>query len=120
MIYVVDDEALLLDLAEASLQPGGYTIKKFDDPDEALKNFLREKSKPDMLISDYAMGKMNGLELIEKCKQAHPEVKTMLVSGTAGAEIILDAPVKVERFLGKPYQPATLLEMVRRILSPSI
>ena len=120
LIYVVDDEALLLDLAEASLQPGGYTIKKFDDPEEALKNFLREKSKPDMLISDYAMGKMNGLELIEKCKQAHPEVKTMLVSGTAGAEIILDAPVKVERFLGKPYQPATLLEMVRRILSPSI
>jgi len=30
----------------------------------------------------------------------------------------LDAPVKVERFLGKPYQPATLLETVRRVLKP--
>lgn len=117
LIYVVDDEALLLDLAEATLQSGGYVIKKFQDPEEALASFQREKNKPDMLLSDYAMGKMNGLELIEKCKRAHPELKTMLISGTAGAEIILDAPVKVERFLGKPYQPATLLEMVQRILA---
>jgi CheY-like chemotaxis protein len=118
LIYVVDDEVLLLDLAEASLQAGGYSIKKFQDPEEALKSFLREKTKPDLLISDYAMGKMHGLELIEKCKEAHPLLKTMLVSGTAGAEIILGAPVKVERFLGKPYQPAALLESVQRILKP--
>jgi CheY-like chemotaxis protein len=115
LIYVVDDEALLLDLAEASLQAGNYVIKKFQDPEEALKSFLREKTKPDILISDYAMGKMNGLELIEKCKRASPELKAMLVSGTAGAEIILNAPVKVERFLGKPYQPAALLEIIQQM-----
>ena len=115
LIYIVDDEALLLDLAEASLEPGGYMVKKFQDPEEALRSFLREKTKPDLLITDYAMGKMNGLELIEKCKSAHPGLKTMLVSGTAGAEIILNAPVKVERFLGKPYQPTMLLETVRQI-----
>ena len=42
----------------------------------------------------------------------------MLISGTAGAEIILDSDTEVDRFLGKPYQPANLAEMVRRILSP--
>ena len=117
LIYIVDDEALLLDLGEVSLQPDGYSVKKFQDPEEALKSFLQEKSKPALLITDYAMGKMNGLELIEKCKQAHPDLKAMLISGTAGAEIVLNAPVKVERFLGKPYQPAILLETVRQILA---
>ena len=116
-VFIVDDEALLLDLAELSLKEDGYTLKKFQDPELALKSFLAAKSKPDLLISDYAMGKMNGLELIEKCKQVHPGLKTILVSGTMGVEIILDAPVKVDRFMGKPYQSANLAELVRRVLA---
>jgi len=116
LVYIVDDEVLLLELAAASLQPAGYETKQFQDPELALKSFLRTKPKPDLLLSDYAMGKMNGLELIEKCKEIKPELKSVLISGTAGAEILLTAPVKVDRFLGKPYQPAVLVELVRTVL----
>jgi YesN/AraC family two-component response regulator len=63
------------------------------------------------------MGKMNGLELIEKCKAVKPELKSILLSGTAGAEIVLDSGVKVDRFLGKPYQPAGLADLVRHVLA---
>jgi response regulator RpfG family c-di-GMP phosphodiesterase len=114
-IYLVDDEPLLLDLAEASLQEH-YRTRKFLDPEEAWKAFGKEAPKPALLISDYAMGKMNGVELIARCKNMFPELKTMLLSGTAGAEIVLNAPVKVDRFLGKPYPPATLLETVKEML----
>jgi DNA-binding NtrC family response regulator len=54
---------------------------------------------------------------MEKCKQLHPNLKTILMSGTAGAEIVLESAVKVDRFLGKPYQPANLSELVRRVLA---
>ena len=40
----------------------------------------------------------------------------VVLSGTVGAEVVLDAPTKVDRFVGKPYQPETLLELVRRVL----
>jgi hypothetical protein len=40
----------------------------------------------------------------------------VLLSGTVGAEVVLDAPTKVDRFVGKPYQPETVLELVRRVL----
>lgn len=116
LIYIVDDESLLVDLAEASLAPGGYAIKKFVDPQEALAACKNAKAKPDLLVTDYAMGKMNGLELLEKCRQFSKDLKCILLSGTAGAEVILNAPVKVDRFIGKPYQPANLLELVRRVL----
>ena len=43
--------------------------------------------------------------------------RKLAASGTAGAEILLDTHVKVDCFLGKPYQPLTLAEMVRRILA---
>jgi DNA-binding NtrC family response regulator len=117
LIFIVDDQAMLLDLAEASLQSDDYTIKKYEDPAEALKGFAKARPKPDLLITDYAMGKINGLELMEKCKKIHPGLKTILMSGTAGAEIVLDSPVKVDRFLGKPYQPAGLSDLVKRVLS---
>jgi DNA-binding NtrC family response regulator len=117
LIYLIDDQPMLLDLAEMSLQNDNYLIKKFDDPQRALEAFLKARTKPALLITDYAMGKMNGLELIEKCKATHPELKTVLISGTAGAEIILGSPVKVDRFMGKPYQPANLADLVRRVLA---
>jgi DNA-binding NtrC family response regulator len=117
LIYLVDDQSMLLDLAEASLQADGYALKKFEDPEEALETFLKAKQKPALLISDYAMGKMNGLELMEKCKKVQPELKTLLMSGTAGAEIVLESQVKVDHFIGKPYQPANLSDLVKRILA---
>jgi CheY-like chemotaxis protein len=117
LIYIVDDEPLLLDLAEASLAPGGFTVRKFTDPDQALKSFAKARPKPDVLVTDYAMGKMNGLELLQKCRAHRSDVKCVLLSGTVGAEVVLDAPTKVDRFVGKPYQPETLLELVRRVLA---
>lgn len=116
LIFLVDDQPILLDLAEMSLQAEGYSLKKFTDPELALKAFLKARPKPVLLITDYAMGKMNGLELVEKCKEAKPDLKSILISGTAGAEIVLESPVKVDRFLGKPYQPPNLAELVRRVL----
>ena len=117
LIYIVDDEPLLSGLAEASLQPGGYQIKQFQDPELALKSFLQADPKPDLLLTDYAMGKMNGLELIQKCQEVKPDLRAVLISGTAGADILLNASAKVDRFLGKPYQPATLLALARAILA---
>jgi CheY-like chemotaxis protein len=117
LIYIVDDEPLLLDLAEASLQPAAYDVKQFQDPETALKSFLKSNPKPDLLLTDYAMGKMNGLELIQRCKEANPDLKAILISGTAGAEILLHTQVSVERFLGKPYQPSALLELARSVLA---
>ena len=117
LVYIVDDEVVLADLARASLEPGPYVIQQFQDPELALRSFLRAKRKPDLLLSDYAMGKMSGLELIQHCKEAHPDLKTILISGTAGADILQSASVKIDQFLGKPYEPAVLRELVEAVMA---
>lgn len=117
LIYLVDDEPVLLDVAEAVLEAEGYRTVKFSDPVRALRRFRQARIKPVLLITDYAMGKMNGLELIAQCKQQQPGLKTILVSGTAGAEILLEAPVHVDRFLTKPHPTEALCEAVRTVLS---
>ena len=117
LLYLVDDEDLILDVAEATLAPEGFRVKKFNDPETALKDFRSAKAKPELLVTDYALGKMNGLELIQKCKAAHPSLKTLLISGMAGAEIMRTAAVPADKFLAKPYPAPTLVETVRDLLA---
>ena len=116
LIYLVDDEPDLLDLAEVSLLAGGYELKKFHSPAEALESFARETRKPSLLLTDFAMGAMNGLELSEKCKSACPGLKILMVSGTAGPEILVEFPGTVDQFMAKPYRPSELARSVRTLL----
>lgn len=119
LIYLVDDEELLLELAEMSLLPDGYALKKFQNPQVAFESFTREPCKPSLLLTDYAMDSMNGMELSAKCKSAYPALKILMVSGTAGPEVVDEAaPGTVDRFMAKPYNPADLASTVRSLLTP--
>jgi len=116
VIYVVDDEPMLLELAAVILEPLGYTIKTFRNPEAAVRAFTSAQPQPALIITDYAMHTMNGLELIEACRRIKPEQKALLLSGTVGPDIFYNAPAKPDRFLAKPYQAKQLIDAVRSML----
>ena len=120
LIYLVDDEELLLDMAEFALQPHGYALRRFQDPEAALDAMRQEPTKPALLLTDYAMDAMNGIELSVKCKASHPGLKILLVSGTAGPEIVSQSPGTVDRFMPKPYSPTELVNTVRSLLGANV
>jgi DNA-binding NtrC family response regulator len=72
--------------------------------------------KPAVLVTDYEMGEMNGLELIQSSHRIHPSLKTLLVSGTVDGSITSKHAAKVHRFLGKPYEPAQLQKIVAELM----
>lgn len=108
---------MLLDLAEVSLMVDGYRFKKFHDPALAFKAFQDETPKPVLLLTYYQMDSMNGIQLLTLCKRAHPTLKVVMVSGTAGPEVLNDTTERVDRFLPKPYKPRELAEAVRAVLA---
>jgi CheY-like chemotaxis protein len=112
-IFVVDDEPMLLDLAVAILEPLGYKVRTFRDPQAALTEF--SLVKPALLVTDYAMGTMNGLDLIRECKRLNPQQKTMLLSGTVDEHIYADSTTKPDMFLAKPYQVQEFIERVGKL-----
>jgi CheY-like chemotaxis protein len=116
LIYVVDDEPMLLELAVVILEPLGYQIKTFRDPELALETFDAAKPRPALLITDYAMHSMNGMQLIERFRKAEPRQKILLVSGTVGEDIFRHAPDKPDKFLAKPYQARELTRIVKALL----
>jgi CheY-like chemotaxis protein len=115
-IYVVDDEAMLLELASVILEPLGYRIKTFHAAETALEEFKSAQPRPVLLITDYAMHAMNGMDLIAECRRIRPSQKTLLLSGTVGPDIYHDTPVRPDRFLAKPYQAKQLVEAVKSML----
>ena len=87
LIYVVDDEPMLLELAKVVLEPIGYRVRTFRDPESAIDAFAAEPQAPALVITDYAMHTMNGLELIEACRRLQPRQKILMVSGTVDEQI---------------------------------
>lgn len=117
-IYVVDDEQMLLELAEMILEPAGFQVFLFNNPQEALAEYKAAESPPDVLVTDFAMAQMNGMDLIRECKRLHPQQKTILLSGTVDESIFAQSDVRPDRFLAKPYQISKLVEVVHNLLKP--
>jgi CheY-like chemotaxis protein len=112
-IFVVDDEPMLLDLAAAILQPHGFKVWTFRDPQLALAEF--PAIKPEVLVTDYAMGGMNGMDLVIQCRRINPKQKIILLSGTVDENIYADVPEKPDHFLAKPYQVHQFIEMIQTL-----
>jgi CheY-like chemotaxis protein len=113
-IFVVDDEPMLLDLALTILQPLGYDVQTFRNPKVALKAF--PKIKPSLVVTDYAMDDMTGMDLLHQLRRLNPQQKIILLSGTVDERIYAEEKNKPDRFLPKPYQIHDLIESVQTLL----
>ena len=117
IIFIVDDEPVLLELAENILSSLDCEIQTFSDPETAWKAYSTAENAPDLLITDFAMHEMDGMELIRRCRRIHPKQKIILVSGTVDESIFSGSSAKPNRFLAKPYQPAQLATLVQEVLA---
>ncbi len=61
------------------LQYEGYNVMSTTDPLEAYK--LATENHFDLLIADYNMNDMNGIELAAKCRELHNDISTILITG---------------------------------------
>jgi len=114
-VFVVDDEPMLLDLAEAVLASIGCTVKTFRSPEQALQEFT--VLWPEVVVTDYAMGRMSGMDLIRECRRHKPGQKLVLVSGTVDEHVFAEAAVKPNFFLAKPYQIQEFVDCVRGLIT---
>jgi DNA-binding NtrC family response regulator len=116
-LFVVDDEPVLLDLAETLLRPLGFEIRTFDNPRTALAEFAAANPRPAIIITDYEMNAslMNGMDLIRQSRWINPYQKTILVSGSVDETVFANSREKPDFFLPKPYQAERLVEIVHTL-----
>ncbi len=112
-IMVVDDEEMVLTMAEMVLKSHGYRVITANSGERALKLFNDTQSLIDLLITDMVMPKMNGRELIEKVRILSPSTRVLCATACSRS-------VAVEQqldFLTKPFTAQQLLRKAKEALT---
>ncbi len=115
-VLVVDDEDDVRELMADALVRAGYSVFTARDGMEALGEI--KKRRFEVIVTDYQMPMMNGLELLSLSRVLVPNTPVIMVSGAASAM----EQVALERgafaWIRKPSDPRTVLEMVRIATRP--
>ena len=114
-IFVVDDEPMLLEMAVMILEPLHFRVRTFHDPQTALAEFSVADPRPELIVTDYAMHAMTGIDLIRECRRIHPKQKVILVSGSVDESICTKAEARPDRFLAKPYQVSDFVTLIQSL-----
>ena len=112
LIFIVDDEALLGQLADTVLTEAGFKTRTFLDPVDALRAIRDDGERPTVLVTDFVMGSMTGLELIEQCKSYHDKLRTILLSGTVNESQVATYTIQPDLFIPKPYRVGAFVKSV--------
>jgi len=117
-ILVVEDEPDLLDLVVQVLEGRGYTVLGAGSGKQALELWAQRDHDIDLLLTDMTIPDgMTGCELAGRLRIDAPNLRVIYSSGhAAGVPGTQLADVDERHFLGKPYRPSTLLEIVRDCL----
>ena len=112
-ILLCDDDDEVRHFLGEFLTSTGYTVFEASRSNAALR-ILEGAAEIDLLIVDYAMPEMNGLETIRHAWQRRPGLKPLLISGHADG---LHAGISGVPVLRKPFAPAALAQRVAEILA---
>jgi DNA-binding NtrC family response regulator len=113
-VMIVDDEDMVITSVRAFLQlETEYNIAGFTVPEKAAE-YLRT-NPVEVVVSDYLMPKMTGLQLLAKAKDLQPEAARVLLTGHADKQSAIQAinDVGLFQYLEKPWDNAQLLLVIK-------
>lgn len=113
-IIAVDDEKMVTSAFKALFKVEGYTdVHLFNTPKDAIE-YLKD-NKPDLIISDFIMPEMNGLEFLTEAKKLYPEVSMILLTGYADKENAIRAinEIGLYKYIEKPWDNDDLMMNIK-------
>jgi CheY-like chemotaxis protein len=116
-ILVADDESHILNVVSLKLRNAGFRVVTASDGQEALT--IAQQEKPNLLITDYHMPGMSGLELCRALKENAETSNIPAIMLTARGYHLEPRDTKesgILRMLSKPFSPRQLLSTVNEIL----
>jgi PAS domain S-box-containing protein len=115
LILVVDDEKLVCELTAQTLIGHGYRVVTACDGADAIAVFVPRAAEVRLLLTDLQMPLLSGPSLVEALRRLQPGLRVVAMSGVASRSSRAYQKFTTA-FLAKPFQPETLLAIVRRSL----
>jgi len=116
-VLVVDDEIHIVHVVAIKLRNNGYEVISADNGVDAFE--LACKERPDIVVTDFQMQGMTGLELVEKLRQRKETKKIPVIMLTARSFAVSkkkQEDLRISGCLSKPFSPKELLGSIEDIL----
>lgn len=114
-ILVIDDEEGILNLVALILEKRGYTVAKANDASQGLE--LVTTLKPQLVILDYMMPGMDGLEVLTRIKSGFPDTYVIMFTGKGSEEIAVELmKAGASDYILKPFNNQNLVERIENVL----
>lgn len=121
-ILLIEDEKDILDLFSEYLISNGLNTISFQNPIEALEYFYQNQSNCSLVITDYKMPQMSGIDLIKKMREkdtADYKIKTIVISAFIKDNLPYDKSyiLTVDKILEKPVYLDRLKKVIQELFS---
>ena len=114
-IMVIDDEKIVGDMAKLSLEQDGYAVETFLNAEPALARL--ETQAFDVVVTDYKMKGIDGMEVLRTVKKKYPTVKVIMITAFANLDAAIEAlRGDVHDFFPKPVRINELKASIKRAL----
>ena len=113
ILIVEDNEDIRRSIEDTILKPAGYSVRSVEDGMSALA--LVEELRPDLVLTDFRIPGLTGLELIESLQRSFPEIPGIVMTSDASNQVILESMrAGAVDFLSKPFESEQLLFAVEK------
>lgn len=116
LIFILDDDHHIGQILRIVIEDAGFDVEVFDEPGAAIEALRTAPRLPQLLITDFQMPLMNGMEVIAAARRIAPGLKTISVSGTLTNSAVREYAVHPDALLAKPFHPAELLLEISKLL----
>jgi PAS domain S-box-containing protein len=117
-VLIAEDDASVRGVLARTLRDYGYTVLEAADGNEALEVAAGARLRPDLLIADVVMPRMNGRQLWRELIKRWPDLPVLFISGYTGFDAVSRGLLEEGReFLQKPLDPDELARRVRVIMN---
>ncbi|MGI8757955.1 MAG: response regulator transcription factor [Acidimicrobiales bacterium] len=116
-VLVVDDDLVILKLLQVNFEMEGFSVLTATDGIEGLSAAREER--PDVIVSDVMMPRMNGLELVAalEADAGTRDIPVILLSARAqGTDVTNGLAAGADDYVTKPFEPLELVDRVNRLL----
>lgn len=119
-VLVIDDEAHIVQVLSLKLRNAGYEVLTASDGEEGFE--IARKSIPDLIITDFQMPYMTGLELCQALSKEAATASIPILMLTARGYALDDEDIalgNIREVLSKPFSPRSIVQLVEQTLGSS-